>query len=93
MSKSRDKRLKIQAGDEMSYCRFGPDSDVYVIESGDENGDSCWVCFCGDESFQGSGRMEMLGHLAEHIVKGDKVPVGALNRLWQEIMEELDEQD
>lgn len=75
----------------MSYCRFGEDSDVYVIESGDEDGDSCWVCFCGEKSFQCGGKMEMLGHLSGHMLKGDKVPISALERLWKEVLDEMDE--
>ena len=68
----------------MSYCRQGPDSDVYVIaESG-----PYWTCFCvGRPAFGCATRTSMLNHLAEHHERGDKVPVKAVVRLWRELQE------
>lgn len=65
----------------MSYCRFGPNSDVYVI-----NGNEC--CACGlnyKKSMYFHSRRELIDHLVEHLEKGEKVPFYAIIRLLDEI--------
>lgn len=65
----------------MSYCRFGRDSDVYVIYTVD----GLWEC-CGCPSRAGwsvtlESPREMLLHLAFHHGAGHKVPNQAMRRL------------
>lgn len=66
----------------MSYARLGPDSDVYVYDSGD--GLFCQWCqrVDGEHSYS---RAEMLEHLEQHVAAGDKVPAEALARLRFEL--------
>lgn len=75
----------------MSYCRFGPDSDVYVYGGCDSI--VCCACHLGpyDEAsgyacneFTGNNK-EMLAHLVEHVKAGHKVPERAIQWLSREI--------
>jgi hypothetical protein len=70
----------------MSYCRFGPDSDVYVYASlGDE-----WICCaCAlNEATESWERFatpaEMIAHLKKHKGAGHMVPEYAIERLQGE---------
>jgi len=74
----------------MSYCRFGEDSDIYFLATG-EGFQCCWCGFdkYGKDIFK--TRLDALNHLVEHIKAGHKVPDYAFERLQQEIMEELEE--
>lgn len=67
----------------MSYCRFGPNSDVYVL-----NGNECCGCKLGVASLFESKRY-LLDHLILHIEHGHKVPRIAINRLLAEIENDL----
>jgi len=76
----------------MSYCRFGPDSDVYVIATID--GHHCVACRRMDErngihaDFVASDRRQMYHHLIDHLRDGDIVPDKAFLRLVSEISDE-----
>lgn len=63
----------------MSYCRFGPESDVYVFPT--VNGLECCQCRETGDSFFALGHLEMLLHLKRHIEHGDLVPDSAMERL------------
>lgn len=70
----------------MSYCRFGPESDVYVI--GILDGFECLNCKLLPEeygSWHGKTRMELFNHFMDHKDCGDKVPHSAIIRLTKEI--------
>lgn len=67
----------------MSYCRFGPDSDVYVFQHVG-GGWECCGCLFGD-SLRAETREEMLSHLEDHIKTGHTVPEHAIARLKAEI--------
>jgi hypothetical protein len=70
----------------VSYCRFGPESDVYVYESC-SGGWEC--CFCGiGPSANFPSRTQMLDHLDQHVKAGHKVPDYAIARLREEMAEE-----
>ncbi len=69
----------------MSYCRHGPDSDVYVI--GHTDGFECVNCREKDEhvSWYGKDHGELFHHLlVDHIAKGHKVPNSAMDRIVME---------
>jgi hypothetical protein len=68
----------------MSYCRFGPDSDVYVFASW--QGIECCACR-RFQSFTASDAARMLMHLKAHMANGDMVPDYALERLRNEMRE------
>jgi hypothetical protein len=73
----------------MSYCRRGPDSDVYMYEVEDAQ-DEFWIV-CDDCSLMETGDAwytlpgYALAHLEYHRSKGHKVPEAALQRLREEI--------
>lgn len=70
----------------MSYCRFGPDSDLYVVGVGD--GYQCINCkLMPDEyaSWSAKTRMTLFAHLMEHQDCGDKVPLSAIKRITEEL--------
>jgi hypothetical protein len=70
----------------MSYCRFGPKSDVYVYEDV-SFGLRCCGCLLkpdvfGSENFNRDASA-LIQHLRDHIDAGHKVPewlIGALER-------------
>ncbi len=67
----------------MSYCRFGPDSDLYVVRTGD--GYQCICCPSeeGDDykSWYGDTLEDLLNHLVDHVGEGHKVPHAAMERV------------
>jgi hypothetical protein len=70
-----------QRRNEVCYCRFGDDSDVYLRRSGGEI-----VCaFCALEPDHGDVPLDDPGlaeeHLLEHADAGHKVPGDAFHRL------------
>lgn len=68
----------------MSYCRKGPDSDVYVIRTGTFwQCLGCWIPGTG-QAFVGHSHAEMIDHLWDHLANGDRVPQRALDRLAAE---------
>lgn len=70
----------------MSYCRFGPDSDLYVVGVGD--GYQCINCkLMPDEyaSWSGKTRTDVFKHFMDHEDCGDKVPLSALRRITEEL--------
>ena len=70
----------------MSYCRRGPDSDVYVFRT--DLARTAYVCFhCCEQPTPRA----MFNHLLEHRSRGDKVPDSALARLRAEIDELVQE--
>ena len=71
----------------MSYCRFGPDSDLYVIETID--GYQCIACKLLDDDYatwstEDAG--ELYSHLLDHQEAGHKVPLAAVRRVIAEIV-------
>ena len=73
-------------GGNMSYCRQGPDSDVYIW--GENQGE----LVCADNPmFRTTKRSDMINHLIyRHMLSGDKVPDHPILRLLKEIREEGD---
>jgi hypothetical protein len=69
----------------MSYCRVGPDSDVYVYPN--VYGIVIIVCY-GGESYQEKTPHDALVRLKTLSDNGLKVPKRALERLRKEIKEE-----
>lgn len=70
----------------MSYCRFGPESDLYVVAILD--GYECLNCKLMPEEYgawHGKTRMELFNHFMDHKDCGDKVPMSAIVRLTKEI--------
>lgn len=67
----------------MAYCRFGPDSDVYLYASIYGGVDCCGV-HEGEGSFRTNSVDEMIEHLHQHEAKGDKVPPRVIPRLKEE---------
>lgn len=76
----------------MSYCRWnGIDSDVYVIATYYQ-GKEAWDCICcsiATNNLMGlvHTRQEMLDHLLEHRLVGNRVPQYAIDRLQKEILQ------
>ena len=69
----------------MSYCRFGPKSDVYVfpIKTGEYE---CCVCALADgENVTLHNITSMLTHLQGHRDAGHMVPEYAFKRLREEL--------
>jgi hypothetical protein len=58
----------------MSYCRFGPDSDVYVYSNLDGKVECCWCALSETRETVPLTREEMLAHLWDHEQAGHKVP-------------------
>jgi hypothetical protein len=73
----------------MSYCRFGEDSDIYLIA--DIAGG--WTCYGQHDAaavptgFRHKTRLDVFDHLQLHRLIGDRVPVRADNRLRAEMRE------
>lgn len=85
----------------MSYCRKGPDSDVYVYRGGNGEGGYCYICcYCifllkANRDFGPielsmilNTRQDMIDHLTKHREHGDKVPQYAIDRLVDEMSRE-----
>jgi len=76
----------------VSYCRFGDDSDVYLMRTGS----GWWCCGCAladtPKQLEVSlkTRQQVLDHLDKHILRGSKVPQHAVDRLHREIEEGKD---
>jgi hypothetical protein len=74
----------------MAYCRFGPDSDVYLYLSTD---DCFHCCGCGligprlKQDFVTVNHNEILKHLEQHIAAGHKVPPEAVREIEKEAAE------
>ena len=74
----------------MSYCRYGPNSDVYVIRTfgGDLECLGCRLSYrlppFPHRYFSTTSELAMIGHLIEHRVSGHLVPERALLRLAAE---------
>ena len=71
----------------MSYCRFGPDSDLYVVPTMD--GYQCIACKLLDEDYatwstEDAG--ELYSHFLDHRDAGHKVPISAIKRAIADIM-------
>ena len=67
----------------MSYCRLSDESDVYVYMDAD-GGFTCCFCKFGEEFFNVDFEMEMVLHLMDHRVQGNKVPQCAIDQLMRE---------
>lgn len=73
----------------MSYCRKGPESDVYVYQTEVEEGVYEYVChecpaWYGNDRYD-STPQGMIEHLRFHQFWGDKVPDSAFIRLSKEV--------
>jgi hypothetical protein len=75
----------------MSYCRYGPNSDVYVIRTfgGELECLGCRLTYHWDPLrymyFSTTSELEMIGHLIEHrTIYGHLVPERTLLRLTAE---------
>lgn len=72
----------------MSYCRWGPDSDVYVYPAGHGNRDLIVCCGCAlrgdDDDDVAETPQQMIAHLDRHVAAGHKVPEAAFERLRRE---------
>lgn len=74
----------------MSYCRYGPDSDVYIIRTfgGELECLGCRLTYHPSPLrtmyYTTMSELEMIGHLIEHRDFGDLVPERALLRLATE---------
>jgi hypothetical protein len=70
----------------MSYCRMGPQSDVYVVATGHpDTNEPVWWCSGERHDYLAYTRQEMLEHLYQHRADGDKVPDHVIERLKSEI--------
>jgi hypothetical protein len=72
----------------MSYCRRGPDSDVYMYEVEDAP-DEFWIVCHKCALAHGEGQWyqlpeDALTHLTQHLSMGHKVPEAAMERLREE---------
>jgi hypothetical protein len=80
---------KEDKGEEMSYCRWGGDSDVYIYPTFNR-GIVCCACRLKSstgglhEDFAVELPAQMLSHLKEHIEAGQRVPDYAISRLKKE---------
>ena len=78
----------------MSYCRWGPDSDVYLFMAAD-NQLHCCACRLTTpgfrEDFFTDKYSEMLSHLEQHNSAGHLVPDEAIQELVNESDEFRDE--
>lgn len=66
----------------MSYCRWSPTSDVYVIDS--DSGWECVGCCAVGHTVVYPSPFEMAVHLGLHAGAGDKVPPDVVPRLRHE---------
>lgn len=72
----------------MSYCRLGPDSDVYIYPTTTDGREviACHACsMSGGETMFMKDAAEMLAHVGKHKAAGDKVPADAISRLLDEL--------
>jgi hypothetical protein len=71
----------------MSYCRWGPDSDVYLFMAAD---DQLHCCHCGlslpgtRTDFVAKDHRDMLSHLVRHVEGGHRIPAEAIATLESE---------
>lgn len=78
----------------MSYCRKGPESDLYIVRSGAmDTGTGLWCCYgCpleGGATAAIIGAVAMLAHLDAHDVAGHRYPTEARARLMGDMEAEL----
>lgn len=66
----------------MSFCRWGPDSDLYLFEA--TEGFVCCGCPINNISITLDSLEELINHVKIHITKGDKVPDYVLPELIEE---------
>lgn len=81
----------------MSYCRWGPDSDVYVYVTErvvKEETEHYWVCCMCKLHQEGNiyapNLASLRQHLEHHREQGDKVPDYAFERIDREIAEGIE---
>ena len=67
----------------MAFARFGRDSDVYVYED-ISGGFACERCPAVGQQFRCETAAEMVAHLFQHRVRGQKVPDDAIEQLKAE---------
>ena len=71
----------------MSYCRLGPESDVYMFNHVD-GGIECCICafqpYPGPGSIRFSTPQEALEHLMKHREAGHKVPQSVIDAIGEE---------
>jgi hypothetical protein len=73
----------------MAYCRFGPDSDLYILDTGLFTGEprlsGLWCCGCqiSVKDPHGLTAKEMIEHVTNHVAAGHKVPTRLLKRLYK----------
>jgi len=79
----------------MSYCRKGPESDVYLYPTTDER-DPTWEVICDGCPLCGTqddddpinvalhSPQALLRHIAAHQLAGHKVPIAAIVRAMRE---------
>lgn len=72
----------------MSYCRQGWDSDAHVVR-GVDGRLACLACrISGSRGvFECRSNGRMIEHLEAHRAAGQRVPDGALERLYRELTE------
>lgn len=75
----------------MAYARGSSDSDVYIFHHAG-GWLECYQCpmLKDRKCFKAYSRQGMIGHIEEHLAKGDKVPDWAIKRLTEEITESGD---
>ena len=73
----------------MSYCRFSPDSNVYLYPHVDDYIECCACRLKPEGEWFGNFRLDApsdaIDHLNRHIAAGHQVPARAFERLKQEI--------
>lgn len=81
----------------MSYCRWGPESDVYIYATVDNGPIVCCGCrfqpvnehdnYPWNDNYETTDPFEMIGHAIDHEFSGDKVPAKVFHRLWREFVD------
>ena len=58
----------------MSWCRFGPSSDLYIFDTF-EGGVECCGCFLSEDGcpFEAASVVEMMAHIRDHVAAGHTV--------------------
>lgn len=72
----------------MSYCRFGPDSDLYVVAV--REGYQCIACKLLNEEFSTwytDNLGELYSHILDHRDRQHRVPRRAIERIISEVRE------
>lgn len=64
----------------MSYCRFGPDSDLYLWRGTDGKIVCSWCSLCPDDEWWEGSPEEAVTHVRLHLMAGLKVPDDVLER-------------